>query len=137
MRLPLKRYYLAAWVRSGNRAVLDGIPMDGSLNFSACYPPALPNGQPSRGMVLVLVATADHSTLIADARLDALPPSTALTTRMSALTAGERNGVVNAITRRGLGVVFSNGETWGTVLQRIGQAIRPEFTVDRMDIPDR
>lgn len=132
-----KRYYISKIIGTGDETdpfrpkVADyGVAWVGSIESDPI------TGRPLHVDCVVLVSTANHAVLKGDPDIDAMPDFP-LDGKMSAVTAGIKNGMFDALTARGFDV-SGLGQTDGyrDVLQQIGLQRSPVFNIDNFDVAE-
>lgn len=128
-----KRYYLSPIIGSGS----DSDPYrakvaDYGVNYVALIP-SQPTGNPKQAWALAIVGTANHTALLNDNALAAMPDllPNAL---MSSMSGKVRNDFNAALSKFGLNVAWAGTDAWRDVLTRIGQLAEPVFTPDAFDV---
>lgn len=124
----MNRYYLSPIIGSGTEAdpyrpkIADyGVDWAGVIKSDA-------SGHPAQPWCLVLVNTADHSKLLADADLDPLPD----VGLSSALSARDKAAAGTAVSKRG--VKAPAAKTMADLVRHLGRQLEPSFDVTRLRV---
>jgi len=129
-----RRYYLAPIIGAGTmedpyRAKVTAY----HVNHSAVIPTGA-DGHPTSAWALCVVEAPDHTALIADSELDALPPLT-IDENLSRLSVGARAVLLDKLTTLGIDITgIDQDTTFRTVLRRLGQHLDAKFHEDRMSV---
>lgn len=131
----MKRYYLSDIIGDGTEenpfrpAVADlGVAWSGSI------PTDPDTGKPLKTWALVIVSAANHAALRADNRIAALPDFP-LDGKVSAINTTTKNGMLNALTKRGIDTSFvGNADGYRDVIRGVGRAADPVFDENNFDV---
>ena len=132
-----KKYYVSAIIGDGTEenpfrpAVADhGVNWAGSIQSDPV------TGHPIHADCFVLVATANHAKLKADAGIDAMPDFP-LDGKLSSITTATKNSMMNKLKARGFNVDgLGNTDGFRDVLQQIGVQRDPVFNIDNFDVAE-
>lgn len=133
----MKRYYLAPIVGNGSREnPYRAKVQDYGVTHVAVVPTDPLTGIPLFSWALVLVSAPNHSTLLTDLDLTALPDFP-LDAVLSALQAGVRNAMLTALANRGVDIGPIN-TNWGyrQVIRHVGQHLDGNFSENNFDVSD-
>lgn len=130
-----KRYYICDIIGTGDEtdpfrpAVADhGVAWAGVIDSDP------ETGQPIHETTLVVVETENHAALRKDNRIDALPDF-ALDGKMTAINTQARNGMLNALQKRGFVTsAINNADGYRDALQQIGRQRGKAFDIDQFDV---
>lgn len=94
-----------------------------------------PDGRPTSSWALALVAAPNHTPLLSDQRLDALP-AFPLDAKVNALQTQARNRMQQALARRGIAVDVASADGYRDVVRGIGRQLNPAFSEENFDVAD-
>ena len=132
-----KKYYVSAIIGDGTEenpfrpAVADhGVSWVGSIKSDPV------TGHPIHADCLVLVAAQNHAQLRGDNRITAMPDF-ALDGKMSAINTVTKNGMINALKKRGFDTsTIGNTDGYRDALHDIGKQRDPDFNIDKFDVAE-
>lgn len=130
----MRRYYISPIVGDGSesnpfrpKVANYGVPWVGVQSTG-------PDGRPDRTWSLVLVNTTDHTALIADPDIRAIPMA-ALDNTLSTLTTQQRQFLRDVVQELGLDTSQVTAQTTlRQVLRQIGRALVGSFDENRFDV---
>lgn len=132
-----KKYYVSDIIGDGSEenpfrpAVADhGVSWVGSIQSDPV------TGRPIHADCIVLVAAQNHAQLRADKRITAMPDF-ALDGKMSAINTATKNGMLNALQKRGFSTsTIGNADGYRDALRDIGKQRDPVFDIDNFDLAE-
>jgi hypothetical protein len=131
----MKRFYLSPIIGTGT----DDDPYRTKLSdYGVNHVAVIPNGADGRPLfnrALCIVASADHTQLVADGAIDRFP-DLSLDAQMSSLTNAERTRIRNFLTNRNIAITFTNTDTYRSVLRKIGRHFDARFDENRFDVSE-
>jgi hypothetical protein len=130
-----KRWYIAPVIGTGAEEDAYRPKVPEGINWVAVIP-SNPDGTPRFNWCLVKVAATDHSALLNDAEIDAMP-NIALDDPISTLSAAMRNAIQNRLEARGIdtsGITLQT--TFRQIVRRIGRHLDTDFGENALDIAD-
>ena len=117
-----KRYFLSPIIGTGTFSDPYRVKNNGAN--SAAIIPSNPDGSPKFSYSLCLMSADSLTTLLADITLSALP-DLQMTDTISALQSTQISGAI--LSRLGASITVSAGETFASVLRKVGRVLDPNF----------
>lgn len=135
-----KRYYIAPVVGEGTEESPYRAKVPAGVNYVAeidIHPAGHPQeGRPAKPWALVMVATADHTALLEDPDLDALP-DVGLETTIANIPTAARANMRERFTARGInGRIAQDADTMRDVIRSAGRNLNPTFHEDNFNVSE-
>ena len=130
----MKRYYVCDIVGTGTRNdKYRSRIWDYGFTHTEVFATDADN-RPTSSWALVLVDTVNHTRLLADPQLDALP-DVSLDAKVSAINATTRSDMVAKLTGRGIDTAFiGRADSYREVIQTLGQRLDANFDVKNLNV---
>lgn len=133
----MRRYYLSQIIGTGT----EDDPYrpkiaDLRVNHVAVIPSDPVTGKPKFAWALVIVNTANHTALLSDGQIEALP-DLSLDAKLNSLSAAVRNALISRLTAKGISTTGVNvNTTYRDVVRRVGQFLRATFSENNFDVAE-
>lgn len=130
-----KRYYLSTLIGDGSyENQFRSVPYDYGLNHTTEFPPQdMTTGRYSRNQCLVIVDAVNHTSLLADLRMNAMPDFP-LDGKLSAMRSATLSALNNAAAARGYAVTWGSADAYRDVVRSLGKQLNPNFSEDNFDV---